>query len=171
MEDIGEQTAGLPAPASRPRRGGRRRLLFGGTALVLTLTLGTGILLGSTVAASQTQAATAVSGGAPTDQLVLAGQAGAAAHETPTVTPGTPGTPGACDGELTVSRVTNHTITVTRPDGSTSTVYVTSHTRYTENGHAASLSAVKVGSKLYVIGACTNGGRHINATSIEIVGS
>lgn len=171
MENFGEQTACPPSQASRPRRGGRRWLLFGGTALALTLTLGTGILLGSTVAASQTRAATAASGGAPTGQLVLAGQTGNAPRETPTMMPGTPGTPGSCDGELTVSRVTNHTITVTRPDGSTSTIYVTSHTHYTENGHAASLSAVKVGSKIYVIGSCTNQGRHINATSVEIVGS
>ena len=101
----------------------------------------------------------------------------AATQLTPTETPGTPGatgtpwpkgTPHQCGGELTVKNVTNRTITVTRADGSTATIYVTSGTRYTQNGHSASLTAIKAGSKLYVIGMCNH--QTIHATSIQIVG-
>lgn len=150
MEDMREPTA--------PRQHGRRRLKLWGIVLSLALILGVGAFLGSTLGASRAQASP--------------GASGVAAQLTPTETPGTPGatgTPGPCGGEVTVSHVTNRVITVTRSDGTTANIYVTSHTRYTENGHTASVSAVKAGSKIYVVGTCNNQGRTINATSIEIV--
>jgi pectate lyase len=125
----------------------------------LTLALMISSLLGFTLGVSQAQATT--------DQLALVGQTGAAARQMPTREPGTP---GPCGGEMTVSRVTNRTITVTGPNGNTETVYVTAHTQYTQYGHAVSVSAVQVGSKIYVVGSCANQGGRINATSIEIVG-
>lgn len=150
MEDMREPTA--------PRQHGRRRLRLWGIVLSLTLILGAGAFLGSTLGARQAQASPGVSG--------------IAAQLTPTETPGAPGatgTPGACGGEVTVSHVTNRVITVTRSDGTTANIYVTSHTRYTENGQTVSVGAIKTGSKVYVVGTCNNQGRTIHATSIEIV--
>lgn len=150
MEDMREPTA--------PRQHGRRRLRLWGIVLSLTLILGAGAFLGSTLGASRAQASP--------------GSSGSAAQMTPTETPGVPtttGTPGPCGGEVTVSHVTNRVITVTRSDGTTANIYVTSHTRYTENGHTASVSAIKAGSKVYVVGTCSDQGRMIKATSIEIV--
>ena len=150
MEDMREPTA--------PRQHGRRRLRLWGIVLSLALILGVGAFLGSTLGASRAQAAP--------------GSSGAAAQLTPTETPGTPGTtgtPGPCGGEVTVSHVNNRVITVTRSDGTTANIYVSSHTHYTENGHTVSVSAIKAGSKVYVVGTCKNQGRTINATSIEVV--
>jgi hypothetical protein len=114
-----------------------------------------GAFLGSTLGASQVQAAKgAKPGGVDTRQMPTVG----------------PGTPGQCNGELVVSKVNSRTITVTRSDGSTATIHINSRTRYTQNGHSATVSAVVVGSKIYVVGSCTGQGRTINATSIEIVG-
>lgn len=80
-----------------------------------------------------------------------------------------PGTPGPCGGELTVTHVSSQKITVTRSDGSTATIHVTSRTGYTKSGHSVTESAVMVGSKIYVVGTCTSQGRNITATRIEIV--
>jgi hypothetical protein len=81
-----------------------------------------------------------------------------------------PGT-GQCGGDLTVTRVSGRTITVTRPDGSTATIRVTNRTRYTRYGQVVAANAIVAGSKVYVVGTCSGqGGRTINATSIEIVG-
>lgn len=160
MEDF-EEPAAFPSDqtsrSTTPRRGGRRRFRRAGIALALMLPLGAGAFLGASLATSEAQAAPVASGGV-------------AYRLTPTVEPGTPGTPGACDGELTVSQVTSKTITVTRPDGSTATIHIGSRTHYTENGHTVTVSAVKVGSKIYVVGTCANGGRNITAASIQIVG-
>lgn len=156
MEDFEEPAAFPSAPA--PRRGGRRRFRRLSITLALILPLGVGAFLGAALATGAAQAAPGALPGSVDQRL------------TPTVGPGTPGTPGACNGELTVSQVTSKAITVTRPDGSTATIHIGSHTRYTQNGHAVTVSAVKVGSKIYVVGTCANGGRNINATSIQIVG-
>lgn len=148
MQDFEEPAAFSASP--RAFGGGRRRFRRLGLALALMLTLGVGAFLGTALATGAAQAAPGVE-----------------QRQTPTVVVGTP---GACDGELTVTRVTSRLITVTRPDGSTATIHIGSQTHYTQNGHAVAVGAVKVGSRIYVVGSCANGGRTINATSIQIVG-
>lgn len=162
MGDVKEPSAnGADSPAPRGRRSRKHKLW--GIALSIALALGVIAFLGLVPGLSRAQAAPI----AP----------GIASQLTPTETPGAPGatetpwptgTPRQCGGELTVKNVTNRTITVTRADGSTATIYVNSGTRYTENGHSASLTAIKAGSKLYVIGMCNH--QTIHATAIQIVG-
>lgn len=157
MGDVREPSAnGAGSPAPR-RRGSRKHRLWG-IALSVALTLGVAAFLGLVPSLSLAQAAPMKSGIAT--ELT----------PTETVAPGATGTPHQCGGELTVKNVTNKTITVTRADGTTATIYVTSGTRYTENGHTASLTAIKAGSKLYVVGSCKDQGRMIHATAIQIVG-
>ncbi len=160
MEDFEEPAAFPSAQASTPRRSGRRRLLLGGIALTVMLSLAVGVFLASPSGVSQAQAAAfALRGARPI--------------ETPTAGAGTPtagtGTPGPCSGDVTVTHVSGKVITVTRPDGSTAHIYVTSRTHYTESGKTVTESAVKVGSKVYVVGSCTSHGGRINATSIQIM--
>jgi hypothetical protein len=151
MEDVqGPAAPFADVPAPRPRGS----FLSGGIALAFALTLGVGALLGASSGAGPAQAAPGAPGGVAQRQL-----------RTPL-----PTASGQCGGQVTVSRVTNRTITVTRSDGSTETIYVNSHTRYTRNGQSANLSAIVVGSKIYVVGTCGNHGRTINATSIQITG-
>jgi hypothetical protein len=160
MEDFEEPAAFPPGQAPVPRRSGRRRLLLGGIALAAMLSLGVAAFLAAPLGASPAQAATNT-------------LRGVRSIETPTPGPGTPtagtGTPGPCGGDMTVTHVSSRTITVTRPDGSTTTIYVTSRTHYTRSGQTVTESAVKVGSKIYVVGSCTSHGGHINATSIQII--
>jgi hypothetical protein len=155
MEEFGEPAAYQFAQPPAPRQRRRRWLLFGCIALAFMFAPGMGALLETTIGVSQAQAA---------------GLGSVKPRQTPTVVPGTPGTPGACSGTVTVTHVSGRVITVTRSDGSTATIYVGSRTHYTEAGRSVSLSAVKVGNKIYVIGSCTNGGRRIEASSIEITG-
>ena len=155
MEDMKGPPAAPLAHQPSPRQRSRRWLRIWSIALSLTVVLGVGAFLGTTLGASRAQAAP--------------GASGVDSRLTPTVWPGTPGTPGPCGGEVTVSHVTDKAITVTRSDGSTATIYITGHTHYMENGHSVTLSAVKAGSKVYVVGTCNNQGRVIKATSIEIV--
>jgi hypothetical protein len=141
------------APLAHPPHK-RGRFLVGGIALALALSLGVIVFLGASSAANPARAAP-----------------GASSSMVPRMTRTPRATmTGQCGGNMTVTRVTNRTITVTRPDGTTETVYVNSHTHYTRYGQNVNLSAIKVGSRIYVVGTCTNGGRRINATSIEIVG-
>lgn len=148
MENSGEPAAPF-APAPAPRL--RGSFLFRGIALAFAVALGVGAFLG---ASSATNPARAASDGVAQHQI-----------RTPIATAS-----GQCGGTMTVSRVTNRTITVTREDGSTETVYVNAHTHYTRYGQNVNLSAIQVGSRIYVVGTCTNNGARINATSIEIVG-
>ncbi len=153
MEDIEEPAVVPMAHRPAPHLRGRRWFLPWGVALAWVLTLGSGALLATTLGPNQARAESVVSGGAAHSQL-----------RTPV-----PGT-GQCGGNLTVTHVTGRTITVTREDGSTATIHVTNRTRYTRYGQAVTASAIVVGSRLYVVGTCTGqGGRTINATSIEIV--
>ena len=164
MEDFEELAASPSAQAPAPRRSGRRRLLLGGLVLTVALSLGVGAFLGLTFGASQAQAAIAASGGAP---------GSLEARLTPTHTPVSPtagtGTPGPCSGDMTVTRVSGRTIAVKRPDGSTAVVHVGSRTHYTRSGQTVTESAVKVGSKIYVVGSCTSHGGSITATSVQII--
>ncbi len=149
MENIEERAVFPLSQSSTPRQRRRWWLLPGGVALVLALTLGTVLV------ASQALAAGPVASG------------NSVIRRLPTATPGN--LPGQCNGQLTVSSVTNRTITVTGPNGNTSTVYVNSHTQYVRGGQVVAASAVTVGSHIYVVGACGQG-KVIRATRIEIVG-
>ena len=161
MEDMREPTFAPLTNQHAPRQRGRGWLKLWGIALSLTLTLGVGAFLGTMLGTGAAQAASA--------------GPGVGTQPTPTTppgateTPGATGTPGPCGGEVTVSHLTNRSITVTRADGSTATIFVTSKTHYLENGHSVSLSAIQTGSKVYVVGTCNEQGRVIHATSIEIV--
>ena len=157
MGDVREPSAPL-ADSPAPRRRGSRKHRLWGIALSVALTLGVAAFLGLMPGLSRAQAAP-ITPGIATELT-----------PTETVTPGATGTAHPCGGELTVKNVTNRTITVTRADGSTATIFVTSGTHYTENGHTASLTAIRAGSKLYVVGSCNNQGRTIHATAIQIVG-
>lgn len=150
MEDPKEQTAFSRFQTFAPRQNRRKWLLLGGSIFLLILTLG--IAFG----ANQAQAA---GGAAPGDMI--------AQHMSPTMMP--TGMPGQCDGQLTVTGVTDKTITVTGPNGNTMTVYVTSRTQYVKSGQVVTASAVKVGSQIYVIGSCVQG-HIIRASRIEISG-
>jgi hypothetical protein len=163
MGDVKEPSAPL-ADSPAPRRRRSRRFRLWGIALSAVLTLGVIAFLGPVLGLSRAQAAPVRPG--------VATQLTPTETHTPwaTGTPWPTGTPHQCDGELTVKNVTNRTITVTRADGTTATIYVTSGTRYTENGRSASLTAIKAGSKLYVIGTCNHQGTTIHATSVQIVG-
>lgn len=131
-----------------PRLARRRWLLPGGLALALALVLGISAALVTSSSASQAQAAR------PT------------VSQQPTFAPITP---GQCGGQVTVTAVRNRTITVTGSNGNTITVHTTATTYYTQYGHAASVNAIRVGSTIYVAGNCTNQGRVITATSIDII--
>src|ERR1051326_9149927 len=135
MRHSGKQTAFPSAQMPGPRQRGRRWLLLGGVAFALALVT----LLGAATGSSQALAA------------------GPSASQKPTLKPMAP---AQCGGHVTVTAVRNKTITVTGPDGNTSTVYVNAQTHYTQYGHTASLSAVRVGSTIYVEGNCVGqGGR------------
>ena len=149
MEDVKEPAACSFSQASTPRQRRRRWLLTGGLALALMLTLGAALVT------SQAQAA---GPGAPVGMI---------AQHMPTMMP--TGMPDQCGGQLTVSNVTNRTITVTGANGNTRTIYVTSHTQYVKAGQVVAASAVQVGSHIYVAGTCGQG-QNIKATRVEIVG-
>jgi hypothetical protein len=135
-------------------------LLISCIAVALMGILGAEALLGSPFGGGQVLAAGLSTSprGAVVDQ-----------HPTwvPTMQPGTPGS--QCGGQLTVTKVTGRTITVTKADGSTVTVHVNAHTHYTKNGTTASISAIKVGSQIYVVGTCGHNGAAISASTVEIV--
>ena len=135
-------------------------VLIGCIAVALMGILGAEALLGSPFVVGQVLAA------GPS-----ARPGGAVVAERPTWMPTMqPGTPGSqCGGQLTVTKVTGRTITVTKADGTTVTVHVSAHTHYTKNGATASISAVKVGSQIYVVGTCGNNGAAITASTVEIV--
>jgi hypothetical protein len=147
MKDV-KGPAFLFSMGSTQRQRRRRLLVIGGLALALILTLGVALI------ASQARA----SGSSVSVALI--------AQHMPTMMP--TGGQGQCGGQLTVSSVTNRTITVTGPNGNTQTIYVTSHTQYVKAGQVVSVSAIKVGSNIYVTGSCGQG-HAIHATRIEIV--
>jgi hypothetical protein len=148
MKHAGEQSTFSLGQKPARRWLGRRWLLPGGLALALMLMLGIGAALTGISGAGQAQAARSSVSQRPT---------------------WAPMTPGQCGGQVTVTAVRNRTITVTGSNGNTITVHTTATTYYTQYGHAASVNAIRVGSTIYVAGSCTNQGRVITATSIDIV--
>ncbi|HLZ21888.1 MAG TPA: DUF5666 domain-containing protein [Ktedonobacterales bacterium] len=152
MDNYGNVPAMWQAPplAPRPRGNGRRWLLVACLALALTLALGIGALLGSTI--GTTQAAGVTPGGANSAQTQPGGPS--------------PRGQGQC-GVLTVSSVSGQTIVAKAPDGSTVTIHTTASTQYTHAGQTATASAVTVGSSIHVDGTRNSDGS-IAATRIDV---
>lgn len=158
----------LPAP-----RKGSRWLLVGGLALAFAFMLGMGVFLGSTVSAAQNASAasanannaqTLASGSGNTGNQTLAVQSGNA-NNAQTFAAG-PGTQGQCE-MLTVSSVSGNTIVAKAANGNSVTVHTTASTKYTQAGKTAAASAIKVGSRINVMGRHNSDGS-ITATSINI---
>jgi hypothetical protein len=139
--------------------------------LIVTLSLGVSICLGVVLGAGQAQAAPVAAGAATTPQALVArpGAVGFVANcVVPWYTP--PANHGPCGGNLKVTSVNGWTITVTRPDGSTATVHVASYTHVVLYGHRVAASTVWVGSRIFVVGNCSNHRTHIWASRIVIIG-
>lgn len=153
------------------RRSGRW-LLVGGLALAFAFMLSLGVLLGSTVSASQN--ASAASTGASNMQALASGSGSANgqalniasgnANNAQTFATG-PGTQGQCE-MLTVSSVSGSTIVAKTANGSTVTIHTTASTKYTQAGKTVTASAIKAGSQISVMGTHNSDGS-ITATSID----
>jgi len=165
MDDVVDAVPTWLSQYPPPRRHSPKRwVLVGGATLALLLALGVGALVGSQIATSQAAAAT--TGGS---NLSGAGQGpgGPLSFQAPGNTlAGTPGPSGKCE-MLTVTAVSGSTITAKAADGSTVTVHTTAATRYTQNGQSATLAAIKVGSRISVMGTHNSDGS-ITASSIDI---
>jgi hypothetical protein len=153
----------LPAP----RHGGGRWLLIGGLALAFMLALGVGVLIGSSTGAAQ--AAVLTTGSTSSSQSLAAAQGNASSAQPLVVaqgTQGTQGTRGQCES-LTVSSVSGNTIVAKTASGRSVTVHTTASTRYTQAGKTVAASAIKVGTRINVMGTHNSDGS-ITATSIDI---
>jgi hypothetical protein len=149
---------GQPPPQyPPPRRAGRRWLLIGGLALAFLLTLGAGVVIGSSLLQTAQAAGNQPSSGFSLPLAVSTAPSGA---------PGRPGGPGQC-GSLTVTGVSGSTITAKAPDGTTVTIHTTSSTAYTRAGASVSASAVTTGSVIHVDGTRNSDGS-ITATRIDV---
>jgi len=137
----------------------------------VTLGLGVSICLGAVLGTGQAQAASVAAGTATARQPLVA-RPGAVAFLASSVVPWftPPGNSGQCGGNLKVTSVNGWTITVTRPDGSTATVHVASYTHVVLYGHRVAASTVWVGSRIFVVGNCSNHRTHIWASRIVIIG-
>jgi len=166
MDDVVDAVPTWLSQYPPPRRHSPKRwVLVGGATLALLLALGVGALVGSQIATSAAAAA-ATTGGS---NLSGAGQGpgGPLSFQAPGNTlAGTPGPSGKCE-MLTVTAVSGSTITAKAADGTTVTVHTTAATRYTQNGQSATLTAVKVGSRINVMGTHNSDGS-ITASSIDI---
>jgi hypothetical protein len=150
----------LPAP----HRGGRRWLLIGGLAFAFMLALGVGVLIGSSTGAAQ--AAVLATGSSSSPQSLVAAQGNANSAQPLAVAQGTQGTRGQCES-LTVSSVNGNTIVAKTASGSSVTIHTTASTRYTQAGKTVAASAIKVGTRINVMGTHSSDGS-ITATSIDI---
>ncbi len=150
----------LPAP----RHGGSRWLLIGGLALAFMLALGVGVLIGSSTGAAQ--AAVLTTGSTSSSQSLAAAQGNASSAQPLVVAQGTQGTRGQCES-LTVSSVSGNTIVAKMASGSSVTIHTTASTRYTQAGKTVAASAIKVGTRINVMGTHNSDGS-ITATSIDI---
>ena len=172
MEDYEEMVStrsGQPPPS---RRRGRRWLLIGGLAFALMLALGVGAIMGSSV--NTTQAASVTSGNANSAQTLTFAQGGD--NSAQAVTQGgdnsdqslaaTPRAHGPCEA-MTVSSVNGNTIVAKTASGSSVTIHTTASTRYTQAGKTVAASAIKVGTRINVMGTHNSDGS-ITATSIDI---
>jgi hypothetical protein len=134
----------------------RRWLAIGGATAALLLALGVGVGVGASALSAQ-------AAGGNGWQTTLANFTGM--HNNNNGGPGH----GPERGEgLTVSSVSGQTITAKRPSGASVTVKVTSSTQYVRAGSTISLSDIKAGDTIHVIGT-TNSDGSVTATRIEIV--
>ncbi len=164
MEDYEEvvwtQRDQPPAPCRR----GRRWLLIGGLALAFMLALGVGVLMGSSDSATQAAALTTVS--TSSSQSLVFAQGPARSDQPMAGGQGMQGAQGQCES-LTVSSVSGNTIVAKTASGSSVTIHTTASTRYTQAGKTVAASAIKVGTRINVMGMHNSDGS-ITATSIDI---
>ena len=175
MEDYEEMAQIRLNQPPAPRRRGRRWLLIGGLAFAFLLALGVGAFMGSSN--STTQAAALTAGSTSSSQSPAGTQGGAGSSQSLTFAQGNansaqPGGPGARGAQgqcetLTVSSVNGNTIVAKSSNGSSVTVHTTASTRLTQAGKTVTASAIKVGTRIHVMGTHNSDGS-ITATSIDI---
>ncbi len=165
MEDYEEIVSTRLDQPPAPHRRGRRWLLIGGLAFAFMLALGVGaLLMGSLTGA--TQAAALASGSSNSAQTLTFAQGNAGSTQSLGVAQGPQGTHGQCEA-LTVSSVNGNTIVAKTSSGSSVTIHTTASTRYTQAGKTVAASAIKVGTRINVMGTHNSDGS-ITATSIDI---
>ena len=169
MEDYEEMASTRLDQPPAPRRRGRRWLLIGALAFAFMLALGVGTLLSSTT--STTQAAALTSGSTSSSQSPAVTQGGDGSSQSLTFAQGNannaqPGAQGQCE-RLTVSSVNGNTIVAKSSNGSSVTIHTTASTRLTQAGKTVTASAIKVGTRINVMGTHNSDGS-ITATSIDI---
>jgi hypothetical protein len=169
MEDYEEMASTRLDQPPAPRRRGRRWLLIGALAFAFMLALGVGTLLGSTT--STTQAAALTSGSTSSSQSPAVTQGGDGSSQSLTFAQGNannaqPRAQGQCE-MLTVSSVNGDTIVAKSSNGSSVTIHTTASTRLTQAGKTVTASAIKVGTRINVMGTHNSDGS-ITATSIDI---
>ena len=162
-----------------PRRRGPRWLLIGGLAFAFMLTLGVGVLLGTSAGTTQASALTAVNnssaqspavtqGGVNSSQSLTFAQEGANYTQPMAGGPGAgrPQGQGQCES-FTVSSVNGNTIIAKSSNGSTVTIHTTASTSYRQAGKTVTASAITAGTPIHVMGTHNSDGS-ITATSIDI---
>jgi Domain of unknown function (DUF5666) len=169
MEDYEEIAPTRLDQPPAPRRRGRRWLLIGGLAFAFMLALGVGVLMGSST--STTQAAALASGSTSSSQSQAVTQGGDGSSQSLTFAQGNahnaqPRAQGQCE-TLTVSSVNGNTIVAKSSNGSSVTIHTTASTRLTQAGKTVTASAIKVGTRIHVMGTHNSDGS-ITATSIDI---
>ena len=158
MEDYEEMAwTRLDQPPAPPRRR-RRWLLIGGLALAFMLALGVGAMMAASSSAAQASALTSSS------SQTLAVAPGSA-NNAQTFAAG-PGAQGQCEA-VTVTSVNGNTIVAKTASGSSVTIHTTASTRYTQAGNTVAASAIKVGTRIHIMGTHNSDGS-ITATSIDI---
>lgn len=172
MKDYDEAASTWMDKLPSSRRGGRW-LLLGGLALAFAFMLGMGVLLGSTVSTAQN--ANAATASSASSQTLAAGTGNTnvqalnvAQGNVNNARPFAGGsrTKGQCE-ILTVSSVSGNTIIAKTAGGNSITIHTTASTQYTQEGKAATASAIKAGSQISVMGAHNSDGS-ITATSIDV---
>ena len=174
MEDYEEMAPIQLDQPPAPRWRGRRWLLIGGLAFAFMLALGVGVLMGSST--STTQAAALTSGSTSSSQSPAVTQGGDGSSQSLTLAQGNannaqpmaggPRAQSQCE-MLTVSSVNGNTIVAKSSNGSSVTIHTTASTRLTQAGKTVTASAIKVGTRIHVMGTHNSDGS-ITATSIDI---
>ena len=77
-----------------------------------------------------------------------------------------PGAQGNCEA-VTVTSVNGNTIVAKTASGSSVTIHTTASTRYTQAGNTVAASAIKVGTRIHIMGTHNSDGS-ITATSIDV---
>ncbi|HLX55987.1 MAG TPA: DUF5666 domain-containing protein [Ktedonobacteraceae bacterium] len=154
-----------------PRRRGRRWLLIGGLALAFMLALGVGAVMASSNGTAQ--AAALAQGGTSSSQTLAFAQGSFNGSQAPFASGGfnnpqaaAPGARGQCEA-LTVSSVNGNTIVAKTSSGASVTIHTTASTQYSQAGKSVTASAIKVGTRISVMGTHNSDGS-ITATSIDI---